>query len=448
MSLCLISSTINISAADYQKSEGELYISSLEGGDYIWIVRQALGVYAFNAYHVNDLVKIHVQRQNINFSGYAVNMSRSYWMNESWATIGNEMESGVFLIKRDWGTAAEKILETEFIPYWIKHPIVLYEYTTQFDPILKWYLFEQNYNWTNGPLSQILINNAINLYYWAIHDKTVAINEGLEPTDFDVAYIALFPTMINNSQLNAYINDLVITDIGRKYTPTNLDEQANYPFELKASGSLIDSALGLQNITQKYDLAQKIKNTTTWKARDLTTSIDWDDTELLSYINMTVSQWGQFILNYYNLQPNFWDWAYSKTNSLNRIKFVAMELLASDEYINVTFHNEWFKSRYITTVHINFKIDERNYCSIRYAREEGLLLDSNYNIYIINGSNYGNALTGTMRMELQDFSIELKPTIWNYVIWFAIIFGGIMIVIITISILVNRHQKKLNMLDY
>jgi hypothetical protein len=172
-------------------------------------------------------------------------------------------------------------------------------------------------------------------------------------------------------------------------------------------------------------------------------------TMLMYYVtkggSATVNKTGNEILADYNDQ-NYFD--------LNPLQVQAMiestEIaLITTKYIKFETENIWHGANYITVMHIDIDIDADNYNHMTYTLAEGLLLERDTSIKIQNGTGINEPLTGSYKLEIVDFH-DFQPAvgIWHWVIWFFIVFGSIMTLIITISVIVNRRQRRLLQMDY
>lgn len=294
--ICLIMSPAQARISQFNEREQTLLVPEVVDGKYTWEVKKSFGIYAYNAYHVSDKINFTVLPIDQNKSTYQVNVSRSYWLNNSWAGSPLATNASIYIIPRNWGSAAESLLDSELIPAWRKHPIIL----------------------------------------------------------------------------QAYVKAKGINNVGTNWT-------------------------GIQ------------------------------------------------ILEYLNSIPGFWSSYLAKDIEEFTFTYVSSPV---NGIMKITYSDEWFQNRLINMVNIQIKLDESNYDILKYTRSEGILIQRDTKIFIEKAGNYGNPLTGSFAVELQSYSKELIPSFWTYIIWFAIIFGIVMGLIIFISIMVNRRQRKLRELDY
>jgi hypothetical protein len=168
---------------------------------------------------------------------------------------------------------------------------------------------------------------------------------------------------------------------------------------------------------------------------------------------------GQDILNFFMIQQenylianpgqsyDFWTQNYTAGLIINYTK-VVLSNYAQEIFTTSQYTTEWFQNRFIDMVHLNIYFDDNNYERFIYTREEGILISRETEINIANGTALNDPLTGSFKLTLQEFNKEFKVSPYHYIIWVSVVFVSIMVTVITVSLLVSRHQRKMQMLDY
>jgi hypothetical protein len=152
---------------------------------------------------------------------------------------------------------------------------------------------------------------------------------------------------------------------------------------------------------------------------------------------------GQEILNQINENATF-----RQTVNFASLKSYA-QLRLLDTYTKINYDTIFWNYRMITIVTINIDVDDKNFIHFDYTQNEGIMLSQDVSINIINGSGPFEDFRGSMKMVLIDFEgYELKVSPWHYVLWVSVVVGSIFVIIVVLSILINRRQRRLLDLDY
>ena len=118
----------------------------------------------------------------------------------------------------------------------------------------------------------------------------------------------------------------------------------------------------------------------------------------------------------------------------------------SKELINreyeVVYETEWWDWKMLNTVTIKYTMNKSNYDIIKYSRAEGVLLYRKAAVDAADGK-----YKGYLYIELVEYSgwLELSP--WFYVIVIGTIVGIIAVIIITISLLIQRRKRIYREID-
>lgn len=111
----------------------------------------------------------------------------------------------------------------------------------------------------------------------------------------------------------------------------------------------------------------------------------------------------------------------------------------------IDYSDEMIGGRLINLVTISIYINETNYDIARYTRSEGILLSRHTKVDCVKS---GVVYKGEFLLELNSYSGTFTVSFWHYVIWFAIIFGIVLVSIIILSLFISRRQEKIRSLDY
>lgn len=107
-----------------------------------------------------------------------------------------------------------------------------------------------------------------------------------------------------------------------------------------------------------------------------------------------------------------------------------------DAGYDLTMQTEWFEWRMMNTATITIVMNETNYDTIKYSREEGILLSRTTAV----NANEGK-IRGYIKIEFVSFSGYLALSPWFYIIVVATIVGLIAIVVIVIGLLIQRRKN-------
>ena len=106
------------------------------------------------------------------------------------------------------------------------------------------------------------------------------------------------------------------------------------------------------------------------------------------------------------------------------------------------YETEWWDWKMLQTVTITYTLNETNYDKAKYSRNEGILLSRKTNVFIGDGET-----RGYLYVELYSYSGFLALSPWFYIIVVSIIIALIAIVIITISLLIQRRKRIYREID-
>ncbi|MHA1820916.1 MAG: hypothetical protein ACTSVC_10620 [Promethearchaeota archaeon] len=165
----------------------------------------------------------------------------------------------------------------------------------------------------------------------------------------------------------------------------------------------------------------------------------WTDGEFSDYSNATSPDYFLIIRDWYSAARDIFavnDSAYWNTTAELRSMYT------------IDYKDELIGAQLINTVTISFYFNETNYDIIKYTRAEGILLSREVKIDVQDKYGPGQDMMGEFKITLHDFDGGFEVSFWTYVIWFFVIFGIIMGLIITISVLISRRQEKLKNIDY
>ncbi len=402
-------------------------------------------MFAYNGFHLGDQVQKYITGILANKQGYMVNTTINYYLNSS-STLDLSDNTGDFYIAiRDWGNDsyyATYLLATQ---YWLKHPLVLFYYAGNKSSTLQASVLNYYNDWP-GAMDQVILNYYVNSFYWTLYDDASQgffdITNSAQATSYynSISTTFDFMNVTSQSAIRTAIISRLTTDLGSHYNLT-AGQRVNYPYALTTDTN-ITKALNL-NSTALQLLGTLFQTTTGWDLTTLLGAIYWQPQDFANYVNLNDEQWGELILNYFNSISGFWT-----SPEAIEIAAFAYQMLATYTYTLFNYSTIWYSNELIDVVTITVSLDAQNYDIMTYSRGEGILLSRNTNIFIDNGSNFGNPLTGSFEVNLVNYSGTLQTTWLTYLIWFFIILGIVLFAIIAIAIAVSRHQKKLRELDY
>jgi len=108
----------------------------------------------------------------------------------------------------------------------------------------------------------------------------------------------------------------------------------------------------------------------------------------------------------------------------------------TDRVFDAKYRTEWWNWRLINTVTLEFKHNETNYDILKYSRAEGILLSRSTRVNADDGK-----YKGSLDVRLVSYSGVLLPSPWYWIILVSSIVALLAIVIITISLLIQRKKR-------
>jgi hypothetical protein len=111
----------------------------------------------------------------------------------------------------------------------------------------------------------------------------------------------------------------------------------------------------------------------------------------------------------------------------------------------IDYSDEMIEGRLLNIVTISIYFNNTNYDIARYTRSEGILLSRHTKIDCIKS---GVEIKGEFELQLESFNKPFTVSFWNYVIWFAIIFGIVLVAVVILSLIISRRQEKIRNLEY
>jgi MFS family permease len=112
---------------------------------------------------------------------------------------------------------------------------------------------------------------------------------------------------------------------------------------------------------------------------------------------------------------------------------------ASIQYI---YQTQFVENVLIDTVQIDCDLNSTNYFHLEYSRAEGILLSMDVEVDVPGGLMPGVDLLGSFQLTQVSQSYSFAPSTWNYVFWFAIIFGLVIVVLSGFSIVFTGMQQS------
>ncbi|MCP4762562.1 MAG: hypothetical protein GY870_12350, partial [archaeon] len=99
------------------------------------------------------------------------------------------------------------------------------------------------------------------------------------------------------------------------------------------------------------------------------------------------------------------------------------EVGLSQEFLNITYTNEWIQGQLINLVVIRIYIDENNFDISKYTRGEGIMVSRHAKVDLPGAADDGTDKSGELHIELISFDEPLLISFWSYIIWFLAILG-------------------------
>ncbi len=114
----------------------------------------------------------------------------------------------------------------------------------------------------------------------------------------------------------------------------------------------------------------------------------------------------------------------------------------------IVYAPEFIHGYFIDTVTIQCNWNETNWFRAKFSRAEGILLALNIKVYVPNGLGEGIDLRGDLVINHVGQTYQFALTLWHWVIWFLVIMGSVLAVIIIISIVASRRKAAAMRLNY
>ncbi len=116
--------------------------------------------------------------------------------------------------------------------------------------------------------------------------------------------------------------------------------------------------------------------------------------------------------------------------------------------MEIKYAPEFIHGNFIDTVTIQCNWNETNWFRAKFTRAEGILLTLDVKVLVPGGLGEGQDLRGDLIINHDSQSYGYTLTLWHWVIWFLVIVGSVVAVIMVISILVSRRKAAAMRLNY
>lgn len=107
----------------------------------------------------------------------------------------------------------------------------------------------------------------------------------------------------------------------------------------------------------------------------------------------------------------------------------------------IDYSDVFIGGKLINIVTIEIRINDTNYDVATYTRAEGILLSRH--TVVETTDDEGDPLTGEFLITLTSFSGDFAVSFWHYVVWFAIIFVGVLVLVAILSFVLAKRQKSI-----
>src|SRR5271157_966552 len=114
---------------------------------------------------------------------------------------------------------------------------------------------------------------------------------------------------------------------------------------------------------------------------------------------------------------------------------------AVGQSISYTYQTEFIENALIDTVQINIDLNDTNWFHLKYSQAEGVLLSIDVHVRVPDGVSPGVPLTGDFQLTHTGQTYPFAVTAWNYIFWFAIIFGIVIVILSGFSIVFTGMQE-------
>ncbi len=116
--------------------------------------------------------------------------------------------------------------------------------------------------------------------------------------------------------------------------------------------------------------------------------------------------------------------------------------------LEIDYQPEFIHGYFIDTVTIRCEWNATNWYRAKFSRAEGILLKMDIQVDVPGGSDEGEDLRGHLLIDHDTQSYTFALTLWHYVIWFLVVLGSVLTVIMVISIIVSRRKAAAMRLNY
>ncbi len=116
--------------------------------------------------------------------------------------------------------------------------------------------------------------------------------------------------------------------------------------------------------------------------------------------------------------------------------------------MEIVYQPEFIHGNFIDTVIIKCEWNATNWFRAKFSRAEGILLQLDVQVYAPNGVAEGEDLRGNLLINHDSQTYAFALTLWHWIIWFLIILGSVLTVIMVISVIVSRRKAAAMRLNY